>query len=136
MANPKFAQLGHQVIYRFVGGTPENGILSCGFMRKPTAQKSQINFKIPYYSCFVLLCGSGEYQDETGFCATLSPGCVVQRIPGRTHSTQVIGDGNWLEFYVSFGESCFHSLVSLGLLHPERPVSFCPNFESLISEFH
>ena len=67
MANPKFAQLGHQVIYRFVGGTPENGILSCGFMRKPTAQKSQINFKIPYYSCFVLLSGSGEYQDETGF---------------------------------------------------------------------
>ena len=135
MGNPKFAQLGHQVIYRFVGGTPENGILSCGFMRKPTAQKSQINFEIPYYSCFILLSGSGEYQDETGFCATLSPGCVVQRIPGRTHSTQVIGDGNWLEFYVSFGESCFSSLVSLGLLHPERPVSFCPNFESLISEF-
>lgn len=135
MANSKFARLGHRVIYRFVGGTPENGILSCGFMRKLTAQKSQIDFKIPYYSCFILLSGSGEYRDETGFSSPLSPGCVVQRLPGRTHSTQVDGDGNWLEFYVSFGKSCFDSLVSLGLLHPEYPVTVCPDFEPMIADF-
>ena len=66
MNHPSLSSVKHEVTYRFIGGAPENGILSCGFMRKKSAQKSQIDFVIPYYSCFLLLQGSGEYWDETG----------------------------------------------------------------------
>lgn len=131
----QISKLPHQVIYRSVGGAPEDGILSCGFMHKPTGQKSQIDFKIPYYSCFVLLQGSGEYWDETGFRAALGPGSVVQRLPGRLHSTYVQGDGAWLEFYVSFGRSFFDALASVGLLGASLPVASFPEFETLLPDF-
>lgn len=134
-------EIQHPVTYRFLGGKPEDGILSCGFMRKVSAQKSQLDFVIPYYSCFVLLDGSGEYQDETGFCAHLTPGCVVQRIPNRIHSTLVNGDGKWLEFYISFGKCVFDSLVSLNLLddsipvfHTVNPSIHFPAFYKLLSQ--
>ena len=122
MKKTVLSQIEHQVTYRFLGGKPEDGILSCGFMRKPTSQKSQINFIIPYYSCFVLLEGSGEYWDDTGFHQKLTPGCVVQRLPNRTHSTRVDGDGKWLEFYISFGKCAFDSLIALGQLTEKVPV--------------
>lgn len=122
MKKTELSNIEHQVTYRFLGGKPEDGILSCGFMRKPTGQKSQINFIIPYYSCFVLLDGSGEYWDDTGFHQTLVPGCMVQRLPNRVHSTRVEGDGKWLEFYISFGKCAFDSLLALGQLTEKVPV--------------
>lgn len=122
MKKMELSRIEHQVTYRFLGGKPEDGILSCGFMRKPTSQKSQINFVIPYYSCFVLLEGSGEYWDDTGFHEKLTSGCVVQRLPNRNHSTRVEGDGKWLEFYISFGKCAFDSLLALGQLTDKIPV--------------
>ena len=47
------------VIYRCIGNEMKNGILACGFMRKETADRSQYHFSNEYYSCFVLLRGSG-----------------------------------------------------------------------------
>ena len=52
------------VIYRCIGNEMKNGILACGFMRKETADRSQYHFSNEYYSCFVLLRGSGEYIAE------------------------------------------------------------------------
>ena len=54
------------VIYRCIGNEMKNGILACGFMRKETADRSQYHFSNEYYSCFVLLRGSGEYIAEDG----------------------------------------------------------------------
>ena len=140
MNHPSLSSVKHEVTYRFIGGSPENGILSCGFMRKKSAQKSQIDFVIPYYSCFLLLQGSGEYWDETGARAALTPGSVCQRLPNRQHSTRVDGDGNWLEFYISFGKGVFDSLKSLELVQETVPVgrfadplSLLPLFHSLLS---
>lgn len=135
MKTPSLAEIQHQVTYRFVGGTPEDGLLSCGFMRKLTAQKSQIDHVIPYYSCFVLLSGSGEYWDETGFRASLAPGSVCQRLPGRVHSTRVEPDGQWLEFYVSFGRCVFDALCHLGLLNSTVPIGMLSHPESNLSLF-
>ena len=135
MSRDLYADIRQQVVYRYIGGAPHDGILSCGFMRKLTARKSQIDFKIPYYSCFVLLSGSGEYWDETGFRAPLTPGCVVQRLPERTHSTQITPDGCWLEFYVSFGKNTFDTLVNLGVLNISSPVLHFEEAEKQIPHF-
>lgn len=135
MAHDNYTDISQQTVYRYIGETPHDGILSCGFMRKITARKSQIDFKIPYYSCFILLSGTGDYWDETGFHAPLIPGSVVQRLPERTHSTQITPDGNWLEFYISFGKITFDTLVALGMLDISSPVLFFAETEKQIPHF-
>lgn len=102
-------------IYRYLGGDAQNGILSCGYMAK-SARKSQSQFSIPYYSCFILLEGTGEYLDENGNRVRLVPGSVVQRLPDVIHTTRVDEGSGWLEFYVSFGRSFYQALQSVGLL--------------------
>lgn len=135
MNKEAFSDISQQTVYRYIGGAPHDGILSCGFMRKLTARKSQIDFMIPYYSCFVLLSGSGEYWDETGFRTALTPGCVVQRLPERTHSTKVTADGGWLEFYISFGRSTFDTLTGLGVLDISSPVLHFTESEKQLPQF-
>lgn len=135
MTKDLYAEIQHQTIYRQLGNSLQDGILSCGFLRKLTSRKSQIDFQIHYYSCFVLLSGSGEYWDETSFRADLVPGCVVQRLPERIHSTKIHIDGMWLEFYVSFGQNTYNALVDLGLLDATTPVKYFDNPEQLLSTF-
>lgn len=135
MIKEHYSDIQNQVTYRYINGQPQDGILSCGFMRKKTSQKSQIDYTIPYYSCFVVLSGSGEYWDETGFQTFLSPGCVVQRFPDRIHSTRIDGDGKWLEFYVSFGRQTFNALLELDLLNTEIPVKYYSEPEKQLTLF-
>ena len=97
------------VIYRCIGNEMKNGILACGFMRKETADRSQYHFSNEYYSCFVLLRGSGEYIAEDGTSYPLQAGSLVQRLPGVPHSTRVDPDGKWLEFFISIGKPFFDS---------------------------
>lgn len=120
-------------IYRYIGGDAQDGILSCGYMRK-SAGKTQSNFMIPYYSCFFLLEGSGEYWDERGNRAVLGAGSVVQRLPDLTHTTRVDSGSGWLEYYVSFGRSFYLALKSVGLLDGE-PVRQADPARFRISEY-
>ena len=104
------------VIYRCIGNEMKNGILACGFMRKETADRSQYHFSNEYYSCFVLLRGSGEYIAEDGTSYPLQAGSLVQRLPGVPHSTRVDPDGKWLEFFISIGKPFFDFFCSLSVL--------------------
>ena len=54
------------VIYRCIGNNLKEGIIACGYMAKPTADRSQYNFMNEFYSCFVLLQGSGTYITTDG----------------------------------------------------------------------
>ena len=107
------------VIYRCIGNEMKNGILACGFMRKETADRSQYHFSNEYYSCFVLLRGSGEYIAEDGTSYPLQAGSLVQRLPGVPHSTRVDPDGKWLEFFISIGKPFFDFFCSLSVLNRE-----------------
>ena len=62
----KMLEMKSDVIYRCIGPDFTNGILACGYMSKPTKEKSQYNFVIDYYSCFLLLSGSGYYIADNG----------------------------------------------------------------------
>lgn len=110
------------VIYQCIGNDFNEGILSCGFMRKRSSESSQYNCIFEYYSCFILLSGSGVYISETGEEIEIKPGDLVQRIPNVCHSTQVNPDGQWLEFYISLGKSTFEYLCNLNLVHTTIPV--------------
>lgn len=118
----KILEMKSDVIYRCIGPDFTNGILACGYMSKPTKEKSQYNFIIDYYSCFLLLSGSGYYYTNNGIKIPIRSGDFVQRIPGVCHSTEIIPDGNWLEFFISFGRTTYDYLRSLDLLPINTPV--------------
>ncbi len=115
-------EMKKDVIYRCIGSDFDNGIIACGFMTKPTANHSQYNLCIDYYSCFLLLSGSGIYHTEENKKIPINTGDFVQRLPGVCHSTEIIPDGNWLEFFISFGRSTYDYLCSLNLLPINTPV--------------
>lgn len=115
----------NDVSYRCIGGDFNEGVLACGFMKKLTAEKSQIDFNIGYYSGFFLMKGKGLYVTETGEEIPVNQGDYVQRFPGKLHSTYVEPDGEWLEFFVSFGKNVYETLSGLGLL-PKQYVVRAP----------
>lgn len=49
-------------------------------------------------------------------------GDFVQRMPGVCHTTEINPDGQWLEFFISFGKSTYDYLCSLKLLPIKTPV--------------
>ncbi len=110
------------VVYRCIGDDFDEGVLACGYMPKPTAKSSQHNFLIGYYSCFILLSGSGTYSDGIYGSISLTPGSFVQRLPGRVHTTEIHPDGKWAEFFISFGHSVYETMNRLNLL-PKSPVT-------------
>lgn len=112
----------NDVIYRCIGDDFNKGILSCGFMRKPTAERSQYNFIIGYYSCFFILKGSGRYITKEGNVIPMQAGDLVQRFPECMHTTEIEPDGDWIEFYISIGYPVYEYLMDLGVLKTGKPV--------------
>lgn len=126
----KMDSMESDVSYRCIGENFDEGVVACGFMRKRTRNRSQVDFQIGYYSGFFLLSGSGSYVSEKGKQIPLCAGNFVQRLPGEVHSTYVEPDGEWLEFFISFGKGRYELLKGLGLL-PEERVSKCPVQEKI-----
>ena len=96
----KIHTMESDVSYRCIGEDFDEGVVACGFMRKRTRGRSQIDFQIGYYSGFFLLGGSGLYVMGDGREFPIRAGDFVQRLPGEMHSTYVEPDGEWLEFFV------------------------------------
>lgn len=115
-------EIKKDVIYRCIGSDFNNGILACGFMTKPTKDHSQYNLLLNYYSWFLLLSGSGYYYTMDNEKIPIHAGDIVQRLPGVCHSTEIVPDGKWLEFFISFGQSTYDYLYSLNLLPTETPI--------------
>jgi AraC family transcriptional regulator, arabinose operon regulatory protein len=115
-------EMKKDVIYRCIGTDFTNGILACGYMTKPTKEQSQYNFTIDYYSCFILLSGSGYYYESDNHKIPIHAGDFVQRFPGVCHTTEITPDGNWLEFFISFGRTTYNFLSSLNLIPTDTPV--------------
>jgi AraC family transcriptional regulator, arabinose operon regulatory protein len=107
---------------RYLTNNIKNGILSCGFITR-NSNESPITICYDYYSCFVLLQGSGRLIDvETGQVYQLAPNALCQQLPGKKYSLIIESSEPWYEFQLSLGESTFHSLASLDLLNIVTPV--------------
>ena len=113
----------NQTVHHNLTHSPNDGVLSCGYLWKPSASNSQRDIIFEHYGAFLLLDGFGHYTDVTGAKYELRPGAYVQRIPGRVHSTVVEPDGRWLEFFVCFGERTYDTLKNLSLVD-DTPVIY------------
>ncbi|HEY5583269.1 MAG TPA: AraC family transcriptional regulator [Ruminiclostridium sp.] len=109
-------------VHRTLGKDYTKGVLSCGFLRKPKINNYDMDIEFKYYGALLILQGTGMYIDEEGSQIQLYPGCFVQRLPGRKHSTPVFPDGNWIETFLCFGRDLCLSLQELGLINSEKPV--------------
>jgi AraC family transcriptional regulator, arabinose operon regulatory protein len=125
----------NDVVYRCIGDDFDQGILSCGFMRKRTAERSQYDFKIGYYSCFLILQGSGRFITMDGTVIPMQAGDLVQRMPERPHSTEIAPDGEWLEFYISVGYPVYHYLRTLGIINSDKEVQATKFTSDFVNDF-
>lgn len=111
-------------VHRVLGNDPINGVLSCGFINKKTKSASDNNIIFQYYGALLLLSGEGTHIDSEGKEYRLYPGCFIQRIPGKPHSTIVHPDGKWVEFFICFGKGLFDSLCGLGIMDKNHDVLY------------
>ena len=93
-----------------------NSIVSCGFLYKQERSYVQKDILFQYYGGLYVISGSGVYVDaETGKEYPVTPGCVVQRMPGKPHHSYIHHGEDWLEFYFCAGAKVFQMLVDMKL---------------------
>lgn len=122
-------------IYRTIGKDNINGIISCGFIRKPRHSQSDLDIVFKYYGALLLLEGEGKYTDLDSTELNLYPGCFIQRIPEHKHSTKVVSDGRWYEVFLCFGRDIYYSLEKLGIINSHKPVLIPGLEQTLIQKF-
>ena len=103
--------------------------------RKRTAERSQYDFKIGYYSCFLILQGSGRFISEDGTVIPMQAGDLVQRLPERLHATEIDPNGEWIEIYISVGYPVYHYLITLGILNSDKEVQATQVTGDFVIEF-
>ena len=97
-----------------------NSIVSCGFLHKQERSYVQKDILFQYYGGLYVISGSGTYVDaETGKEYPVTPGCVVQRMPGKPHHSYIDHGEDWLEFYFCAGARVFETLVDMKLATDE-----------------
>jgi AraC family transcriptional regulator, arabinose operon regulatory protein len=114
----------NDTIHRNISSDTKNGILSCGFLNKRSKNSSETNVIFEYYGALLLLSGEGIHVDNECKEYKLYPGCFIQRIPGKIHSTYVNPDGKWLEFFICFGREMFESLSNIYFLNIKQDVLY------------
>ena len=114
----------NQTIYRSLSNDTHNGLLACGFLNKKSINNSDINIEFEHYGALVILSGEGKHVDSDGNEYKLYPGCFVQRIPGKLHSTYVKPDGKWLEFFICFGKQLYQALANINVLDGKQDVMY------------
>lgn len=114
----------NDTIHKVIGTKECFGNISCGFLHKKSIHESNINTCFDKYGGLLVLSGTGVHRDNEGREYNLYPGCFVQRIPGKIHSTYVDGDGKWLEFFICFGADVFENMVNMGIATKEQDVLY------------
>jgi AraC family transcriptional regulator of arabinose operon len=124
-----------ETVHRRINSDNINGQLSCGFLNKKAESTQDVNITFEYYGGLLLLSGEGSQIDNEGNEYKLYPGCFVQRIPDKPHSTYVGENGNWVEFFICFGKDIFESLNQLGILCSKNDVLYPGLSMKMLGEF-
>lgn len=113
-----------ETVHRRIGNDESLGILTCGFIHKQRHNSTDRNILFEHYGALLLLSGEGTHVDSAGKEYALSPGCFIQRIPGKLHSAFVKPDGKWLEFFICFGRGVFESLAAINAVTAAQDVLY------------
>ena len=109
-------------VHKVVGNDSMDGILQCGFLRKDGPTNNDIDITFKYYGALLIIEGEGKYIDCDKTEINIYPGCFIQRLPDRRHSTIIHSSSKWLETFVCFGRNLYDTLDSMGLITSSKPV--------------
>ncbi len=111
-----------EVAHRGMLGSDSDHMIGAGFLLKPGGASQHVDAVFAHYSGVLVLRGTGNYVDWQGREHATFPGCFLQRVPGRRHSTVHPPGSDWAECYVNLGRPFAAALAALGSLDFERPV--------------
>lgn len=124
----------NDTVHRTINSDNINGVLSCGFLTDKNSSEENVLFD--YYGALLVLNGEGSHIDKDGKERKLFPGCFVQRIPHKLHSSYISDkSAKWLEFFICFGKSTFDTLSNLNILNQNEDVLYPGMTSNLFWEF-
>lgn len=98
---------------RFHGGIR----LFAGFLHKDRPDDDLSDLVCSDYAAVWLLRGGGIYSDDAG-TVVLRPGDLVQRLPGRRHTTRADDARTWVEFFIDVDAPFMAGLAACGAAEP------------------
>jgi AraC family transcriptional regulator, arabinose operon regulatory protein len=96
--------------------------IGCGVVDKSGQTVDFTDFRAPSLCLVWIIRGAGSYQDEHGRIHSLTAGDCFQRWPGRLHTTRIVPDSGWREFYLNLGHELPVTLGRLGVLDAQKTV--------------
>lgn len=137
--SPRYFRM--EIVHRGMRGSTSDHMIGAGFMLKPGTRGQHVDSIFGQYSGVLVLRGEGTYTDWRGATHRTFPGCYLQRIPGRVHTTVHRPESDWAECYVNICRPMAEALAALGSLDFERPVlnpglsaALVERFDSLATE--
>ncbi|TRZ52774.1 AraC family transcriptional regulator, partial [bacterium] len=103
------------------------------FYAKDHINGTQRDIAFHYYGGLYVINGTGTYIDQDGERQKIYPGCFVQRIPLRMHSTVIDESCDWLEFYICFGRSIYEFMADLEIFNNKQPVLHIGKSQKLLN---
>ncbi len=107
-------------IYRLMGPVRDDGLIGCGFLRKPDGEDGQAA-GASHFSAVLVLRGHGRYRSAAGRW-NLGPGSLFMRFPRVPHELRIAAGGGWAECWIALSVSLARALAAYGLIDRRRPV--------------
>ena len=117
---------GPGTIDRMIGGAGQPMGVSCGFESGP---RNHRNIVVSGYHIIYVLAGRGHYIDWDDKQYEVSPGTIMQRLPGRRHSTLCDMGDEWVECYICLPKFIFENMEMLALPVCKWPI-FHPGLDA------
>lgn len=100
--------------------TASGDILRTGYIGSEHRPISKIDDVSNFFRLLYVINGSGVFIDDAGNETELTPGVLVQRLPGLRHSVLRRADGRWLEFFLLLPRALYSGLAMDGFIQSER----------------
>jgi AraC-like DNA-binding protein len=125
----------NDVSYRRFGFNYPASIFGCGFLNKKGQLCTEKDVVFEHYGVVLILSGEGVHIDNEGVETKLYPGCLIQRVPEKSHSLYIKSDDKWLEFFICIGKDIFTSLSNINLLTDKQEILYPGISNGLFNEF-
>lgn len=110
------------MLYRYMGGGALPERIGAGVFEKKGVSIDFADWNLKYYSLVYVIAGQGRYIDSNGYEYALHPGCFLQRIPGKRHSTYLDPESGWRECFIDIGPLMFEALSASGIIRTDISV--------------
>lgn len=112
-----------------------SAVKNCAFFAKPTPRGGYTNRVMQSYVLVYVLSGTGTFTDWNDVTYPVEPGCAIQMPPGKKHSVEHHGDGQWLEAWLTLDGDFARALAAVGSIDESRPLLRPGVDRSLIDQF-